>query len=319
MVEFKNVYVAACDDKGGIYHYIADENGLTFKDKTEKSKVMFLKAEGGKMYAALRYGKDGVNSAIVSYDILPDGSLANESEEMSTLGEVACHITVKNGTVLAANYISGSVFMSPDKCDKHSGKGVNLPRQATAHCHFTEFTPDGKYILVCDLGLDTIFTYDMDLKVVNTAKVPAGHGCRHIAFSPDGKLAYCINELMGSVSVFRYNNGKLDYIETYAGLPEDFKEKNTAAAIRVDKGYLYLSHRGHDSICVFKINGEKLCNRSFFSCEGSGPRDMIINGDFLYATNEQTNNVTVFKIKDGKPEYIGSVEGLADPLCVVLN
>ncbi|MBQ0084535.1 MAG: lactonase family protein [Clostridiales bacterium] len=320
MVEFKNVYVAACDENGGIYHYVADENGrLTLKDKTDAESVMFLKIDQNKMYAILRYGEDGKNSCVVSYDIMEDGSLANVSAPVSTLGEVACHLTVKNGKIFAANYISGSVFMSPDKCDVHKGQGVNLPRQSSPHCHFTEFTPDGRYVLACDLGLDTIFTYDMDLNVVSTAKVPEGVGCRHIAFSPDGKIAYCINEMGGSVSVFRYSEGKLDYLETYAALPEDFTDKNTAAAIRVNKGYLYLSHRGHDSFCVFKIEGEKLCERKFYSCKGSGPRDIAINGDYLYSANEQTNNVTVFKINDGKPEYICSAEDMPDPLCIIFN
>lgn len=320
MIDYKHVYFAACDKNGGIYHYLADDSGtLTFADKTDAENVMFLKIDGKKMYAILRYGEDEKNSCIVSYDILDDGSLANISEPMSTLGEVACHLTVKNGKIFAANYISGSVFMSPDKCDIHKGQGVNLPRQASPHCHFTEFTPDGKYILACDLGLDTIFTYDMNLSVVATAKVPAGVGCRHIAFSDDGKLAYCINEMGGSVSVFDYDDGKLNLIETYAALPEDFTGKNTAAAIRVNKGYLYLSHRGHDSICVFKINGKKLEERKFYSCEGSGPRDIAINGDFLFSANEQTNNVTVFKIENSKPEYLYSIDNLPDPLCIIFN
>lgn len=321
MIEYKNVYVAACDEKGGIYHYVMDENGnIEFRDKTDLNQPTYLKIYNGKMYVTLRYmDETKSSSAIVSLDILPDGSLSKPSKPISTLGEVACHLCVNEDKIFAANYISGSVFMSPDKCAQHTGSGVNPIRQDKPHCHFTEFTPDKKYVLVCDLGLDTVFTYDLDLNVVSTAKVPDGKGCRHIAFSDDGKTAYCVNELSGDVSVFSYNDGKLKYLDTYAALPADFSGKNTAAAIRYKDGFVYASNRGHDSIAVFKTDGDKLEKAEFFSCEGKGPRDININGDYMFSTNEQTNNVTMFILKNGKPEFIKVLDEMPDPLCVIFN
>lgn len=319
MTEFKNIYIAACDENGGIYHYKTDGENIVFCEKTDLRYPMYMEILNNKMYVIVRDGENSKDSAYCTFDITDDASLVNRSDFTSTLGEVACHLCVNGDTVYAANYISGSVFMSPDKADIHSGTGVNLPRQDKPHCHFTALTPDGKYVLSCDLGLDTIFTYDLSLNVVSTAKVPEGSGCRHLAFSDDGKHVFCVNELSSDVSVFKYNDGHLNYLSTYPALPADFKKKNTAAAIRVNKGYLYVSNRGHNSIAVFKICGDVLEPAEFYSCRGEGPRDININGDLLFSTNEQTNDVTLFKIKDGKPEFIKVLDTMPDPLCVIFN
>lgn len=319
---FKNdyIYIAACDTDGGIYRYKMDEEKITFVDKTSVALPMYFYVENDKFYTILRNPNGQENSGVVCFDIENDGSLCNMQDLGTTNGAAGCHLTVNNGDVYVANYISGSVSKIGKKVVSHSGVGVNLPRQNSAHCHFTGLTPDKKYILVCDLGLDTIFTYDLNLNLVSTAKVPLGYGCRHLAFSDDGKLVYCVNELVSSVTVFKYNNGELYTLDTYKAIPDDYNGPvNTAAAIRVDRGYVYVSNRGHDSIAVFKINGEKLEKAEFFSCEGEGPRDININGDYLFSTNQNTNDVTVFKIKNGRLDFINKLDAMPNPLCVVFN
>lgn len=319
MFDKKDIYIAACGEGGGIYHYKTDGDQIVFCDKTEAHRPMYFAIEGNKFYTILRNPSGDEFSGVVSFDIDSDGSLINKSDVVSTKGAAGCHLTVKDGNVFVANYISGSVIKLGGKLVTHKGQGVNLPRQNTAHCHFTGLTPDKKYILVCDLGLDTVFTYDLELNLVSKAQVPAGYGCRHIAFSDDGKIAYCINELVSSVTVFKYNDGVLSPLDTYKALPDDFKALNTAAAVRVDKGYLYCSNRGHNSIAVFKIDGEKLGEPEFFSCEGEGPRDININGNYLFSTNQQTNDVTVFRVESGKLMFIKTLGNLPDPLCVIFN
>ena len=319
MFKYKDINIAACDKKGGIYHYKANNDKLVFCEITPLESPMYLFIENSKLYVIQREKFDGKISGVVSFDLDSSGIPINKSEAVSTKGVAGCHLAVKDGQVFVANYLSGSIIKLGGKLVTHTGVGVNLPRQNSAHCHFTGITPDNKYILVCDLGLDTVFTYDFELNLVSKAKVPAGYGCRHIAFSDDGKLAYCVNELKSSVSVFRYNNGVLNYLETYKALPDDFTALNTAAAVRVDKGYVYVSNRGHNSIVSFKINGEKLEPPQYFSCEGEGPRDININGDYLFSTNEQTNNVTLFKVESGKLEFIKVIDTMPDPLCVIFD
>lgn len=319
MFKYKNIYIAACDSQGGIYHYKVQDEKIVFCEKTLLDHPMFLCIENNKLYAIQREPFQNNLSGVVCFDLDADGKPVNKSEIICTGGAAGCHLSVNNGSVFVANYLSGSITKLGEKLVTHTGMGVNLPRQNTAHCHFTGLTPDKKYILVCDLGLDTVFTYDLDLNLVSKAYVPAGYGCRHIAFSNDGTLAYCVNELKSSVSVFEYSNGVLNYLDTYSALPDDFTTLNTAAAVRVDKGYLYVSNRGHNSVAVFKINDKKLEKPEYFSCGGEGPRDININGEYLFSTNEQTNNVTLHKIENGKLQFIKVVDTVPDPLCVIFN
>ena len=145
--------------------------------------------------------------------------------------------------------------------------------------------------------------------------MPEGYGARHLIYSDDGKYVYCVNELVSSVSVFEYENGTLSYIETYAALP-DYNEINTAAAIRIHGKYLYISNRGANTITRFEISDDKLILLENTPCGGIGPRDFDIIDDKIYCTNEQSNDVTVLLLENGKPVLTNEKYSMENPLCV---
>lgn len=315
----KNIYIAACDEKGGIYHFTQNNDGsLSEKAFYPLDRPLYMVAKNKKMYILLREPfAESTNSGVMSFDIETDGSLTNPSECKSTEGRCACHLAVKDDTVYCVNYISGSVIKVGEKLVMNIGDGPNKPRQDKTHMHFVNFTPDKKYLLVTDLGLDTIFTYDKNLNEISRAKVPEGHGVRHLAYSDDGKYVFSANELASTVSAFSYNDGKLELIDTLSGIPSDFTKKTTMAAIRVRDGYIYASNRGHDSISKFSFDGAKLHLEDIIPVGGSGPRDFDFIGDYVYSTNEQTNNVTVLKNENGKFSLLPFSYSMPDPLCVI--
>ena len=300
-----------------MYHYILENEKLSFCEKVALDKPMYIAVEGKKAYVILKetYADTKFGSA-VSFDIDENGKLINPSNPISSMGIVPCHLSVIDGDVYTVNYLSGNVVKLPDTVSTHSGKGPHPTRQTEAHTHFVSPTPDGKYVLCTDLGIDSIFTYTRDLKQVSVAKVPDGYGARHLAFSDDGKLVYCVNELVSSVSVFDYNDGTLTYLNTYDCLP-DFQEKNTAAAIRVNGKYLYISNRGADTITRLEINGKALRLLENTPCGGKNPRDFLVVDDLVFCTNEFTNDVTVLKLKDGKPALTDVKLDMPNPLCVI--
>ena len=313
----KHLYFCACTDDGGIYHYTLKDGKLDFCEKIDLDKPMYIAIEGSKAYVILKEADaDTKFGAAMSFDIDGDGKLVNPTAPISSLGVVPCHLSVVNGAVYTVNYLSGNVAKLPDIVSTHSGKGPHPTRQTEAHTHFVSPTPDGKYILCTDLGIDSIFTYTPDLKQVSVAKVPDGYGARHLAFSADGKLVYCVNELVSSVSVFEYDDGRLNYCDTYECLP-DFKEKNTAAAIRINGKYLYVSNRGAETVTRFEIEGKKLHLLENTYCGGKNPRDFLIVDDLAFCTNEFTNDVTVLKLVDGKPILTETKLNMPNPLCVV--
>lgn len=293
------IYAASCTKDGGIGRYLLEDGKLRLVDMTPMDRPMYMAVENDKMYILLMAPFANGESGLVSYDIGEDGALLNPSEITSTKGIEACHLSVENSTVYAVNYVSGSVFKTPDLLVTHEGSGPNLPRQDKAHTHFAGFTPDKKYLCVVDLTLDTIFLYDRDLHAVKKVETPRGQGVRHLAFSADGKFCFAANELGSSVSVFAYDGANMKLLDTASCLPADFKEKNTAAAIRCFDGKIFVSNRGHDSVAILTFDGEKLQLESCFACGGSSPRDMILFDDYLLCANQLGNSVTVFKKENG--------------------
>ncbi len=312
----KTVYIGSCVKDGGIHRYHMDSEGhFTWVDKTPMDRPMYMTISEDKMYVVLRAPfEDNQDSGVIIFDIQPDGKLANPSEIISTRGQVACHILVDNCDIYCANYISGSVIKLSDRLVSHQGHGPNPERQEAPHVHYVGLSPDGEYICVVDLGLDTIFLYDKELNLCSRAQVPAGHGCRHIIFSDDGRYLFCANELASTVSAFSYQEGKLTLLDTISLLPDDFTGVSTSAAIRYHNGSIYVSNRGHDSISTISWDGMRLALEGMVACGGSCPRDFDFAGDNMIITNEQSNNVCVrseMKIMDNVV--------IPAPLCVVVQ
>jgi 6-phosphogluconolactonase len=319
-----HVYIAACAPNGGIYHYTIEENGrLTEKEYTPCPSPMYLVKEGKRLFVPLRGGTSENNeSYLVTFAINEDGSLCPEDGMLSTKGCCACHLTVENGTAWAVNYASGSVVRLPEgTLVTHTGKGPHPTRQKGPHTHYVCLSPDGGHLLVTDLGIDAILLYTKELCELGRLTLPAGAGPRHLAFSPDGKLLYCANELGCSVSIFAYDGASSKLLETIPTLPADFTGQNTTAAIRVVGDELFVSDRGFDTITVFKREGSTLTPSYRIPCGGSSPRDFDItpDGRFLICTNEFSDLVTVFEKKNGKFERLPQTLTLPRPLCVIYD
>ena len=314
-----DVYIASYGPGGEIHHFTMDKEGtLQFCGKVPAPHPLYLAINGQTLYAALRRPFAGsADSGVVSFEIAPDGSLQNAGKIQTTLGTEGCHLYVHQGEIYVTNYTSGSIIHMQRRIITHHGKSIDAARQNAPHPHCICPTPDGKYLCVADLGLDKLFLYDRTLNFISAADVPAGHGPRHVIFSPDGRLAYCVNELRSTVSVFRYRNGTCRLLHTYPALPGHSAQASTAAAIRLHQERLYVSNRGDDSITCFEILGDELNRKSVTKCGGKSPRDFHIVGGILLCANELDNSITQFRINEqGQPERYGKLH-LNHPLCII--
>lgn len=310
-----NIYIASDIKDGAIYSYQMDDTGKPFfVQKTDLERPQYMCIHNDMLYALLRDEKN--NGSLVSFDVDCNGELVNRSKPIPTLGKVACHLCCDNGTVYAANYISGSVIKMPDRLVCHNGNSVHPIRQTSPHTHFVCVTPDGKYIAVADLGIDKIVVYDKELNFVSSSAVPKGHGARHLAFSDDGKNAFCANELGSSVSVFDYDNGIFTLKETVSTLFVKNK-KNFPSAIRFSNDYLYVANRGDNSISIFKFDNEKLILKNVVPCCGENPRDINIFGSILVCANSDSDNVTFYKIVNDSIDKIDYELKIKKAFCVV--
>lgn len=105
------------------------------------------------------------------------------------------------------------------------GSEAVAERQASAHIHSVNFTPDGRMVYAADLGGDIIhaFFYDAANKAAPfrlapdyDLSFPPGTGPRHMIFSANGRFAYVISEMSANIFAYQINNNRLENIQTLA-------------------------------------------------------------------------------------------------------
>lgn len=262
-------------------------------------------------------------------------------------GAGPCHISLdKTGKfVFVANYDGGSIASFPIRDDgslgpassliQHHGSSVNKERQEAPHAHWIGASPDNRFVLAADLGLDEGLIYRFDankgtLSPNNPAfvKVGPGAGPRHFAFHPNGKFAYLLTEMAATVTAFSYDatKGSLSVLQTIGTLPKDYSGPTEAAELVVHPSarFLYTSNRaGIDMIDEFSVDPVKGTLTLFdtFSTKGKTPRNFAIDptGSFLLAANQESSNIVIFRINpiSGALTPTGQVLQVPAPVCVV--
>ncbi len=292
--------------------------------------------DGKKSGGATSFAIDRETLALTQLDQVPSGGL----------GPCYVSATADGNAVLTANYGSGSVALLPAMDDgglgdplsvaQHQGSSVDPKRQGEPHAHCILPDPSGRYAVAVDLGTDEVIAYrlssesgqmDTSSPVVN--KVHPGAGPRHIAFHPNGKMAYTANELDSTVTTFEWSpeHGQLKEVESTATLPADVKvdERNYPSEILVHPNgqFVYVGNRGHNSVAVFKVDQEsgKLTLTGTESTRGEYPRGMSIdaNGDFMIVGNQNTANLVSYKIdkSTGMPKFASEHKGMDRPVGIV--
>lgn len=301
----------------------------------------------GKVLYAIAEGANAAESAVKAYAVDAATAKLTLINSQPTGGAGPCFVFVdpKDKAALVANYASGSVAAFPIGADgalgassafiQDQGSSVNPDRQEGPHAHCIITDPDDRFAFACDLGLDKVMIFKIDgakgTLVANDppfAPVKAGSGPRHIAFSPDRRFAYVVNEMGSTVTAFAYDRrrGALREIGNYPLLPDDYQGKSWAAEIAVDRPgkFVYASNRGDDSIVVFKRD-HKTGLLSFMerdSTLGKTPRNFAIDptGAYLLAADQGSGTIQVFRIDNatGRLRPTGGKGESDTPMCVAI-
>jgi 6-phosphogluconolactonase len=263
-------------------------------------------------------------------------------------GSGPCHLTIDRNdhALFVANYNSGSVssyrilpdgaLSEPVSNIYFPGSSVNPERQRTAHTHCVRITPDNKYLLVSDLGLDRIMVFQFDPKTAKLtpndppfySAVP-GSGPRDLAFHPNGRWVYSINELLNTLDCLNWDSSKgtLTRFQNISTLPMDHESPTAAATVAVHPNgrFLYASNRGDDSITAFSIhtaNG-RITLMQRISCEGNTPRHFAVDpsGKWLIIANQDSDNLVILKCNasTGKLSPTRRQYSLDSPVCVLFD
>jgi 6-phosphogluconolactonase len=231
---------------------------------------------------------------------------------------------------------NGSLGQRVEVVEHGEGSGVDANRQATSHPHWVGTSPDNRFLMVPDLGMDRVVVYELDAetgKLTSHSKVavPPGSGPRHMKFHPLGRFVYVLNELTLTVSVFEYDASAAVFknIQLIESLPEELKNKNpnSAAEIRVHPTgkFIYTSNRGHDSISVFSVD-QQTGKLEFVEREpirGSWPRNFNIDptGNWLVAAGARSNTLSLFEINTdtGRLGFTQNIVNVPSPICVLFD
>ncbi len=259
---------------------------------------------------------------VSAFAIAPATGKLTLLNQVSSLAPGPAYITLDRGGhfVLVANYDEGSVAVYRIQPDgkigdstafvRHYGSSVNPDRQKGPHAHSIVMSPDNRFAIVADLGLDELLVYPFDaaqgtLGAPRVMKTDPGVGPRHLTLASSGKFVYVINEMQSSLTVYSYdaNNGAMAPLQKISTLPSSFHGENTAAEVVLDPSgkFLYASNRGDDnSIAVFRVDQAKgtLTLVEFVPTGGKTPRNFAIDpsGKWLLAANQESNDIVTFRI-----------------------
>jgi 6-phosphogluconolactonase len=347
------VYVGTYTDHGskGIYAYRFDSStgkliSLGLAAETPEPSFLTVDSKGRFLYAVnetLTYNGQPTG-AVSGFAIQPDTGKLSLLNQVSSHDEGPAHITLdRTGKyALVSNYTRGSVAVFPVVKDgrvgeatsfvQHKGSSVNHERQEGPHAHAIALSPDNRFAVVADLGLDQLLVYSFDSAKGTLGAKPQimraapGAGPRHLVFSPNGRFLYVINELQSTVVTYSYNaaSGTLHELQTVSALGKGFSGHSEAAEIEIHPSgkFLFASNRGEDSIAVFQVdsNTGTLTLLETDPTGGKTPRNFAIDptGSWLLAANQDSDEIVVFRV-DGKTGHLkpaGDVLRVPSPACL---
>ncbi len=341
----------ASGDKGAIHAFRFDTKTGALKPlhrTTDIQNPFFLAISPDKRFLysihAETFGGQK-DESVAAYSIDGRSGYLSRLNQQSTRGTASCYLDIDatGKTVVVANYSSGSVASLPVRGDgslgeaasfvQHTGSSVDPNRQKGPNAHSIVVSPDNRFALAADLGIDKILIYRLDAATAKLTpneaqpfvRLAPGSGPRHLTFHPHGSRVYVINELKNTVTVFDYMkaSGTLTARQTISTVPTDFTGKSYCADLKItrDGRFLYGTNRGHDSIAVFRIAEDgTLTQIAIEPSLGSGPQNLFItpDGQWMLCANMPGNNVIVFHIdaQTGQIKAVGEPISMPTPSCI---
>jgi 6-phosphogluconolactonase len=271
-------------------------------------------------------------------------------------GTSTCYLSIdKTGKwVMIANFGSGSITVFPilpdgslgpkAAFDQHIGKSVDPNYQAGPHAHSIDVTPDNRFAVSSDLGMDKLLVYRFDVKTgaltPNTdgpsvnIRPPTG-GPRHFVFSANGLFGYSVAEMSGAVTVLKVDpsRGTLTEVQSHLMKPASFDQNKNIVklnpfhsgeiALHPNGKFLYCSNRGPDTIAVFRVDPGKgtVTPVEEVSSRGLMPRTFALDptGGYLFAANQASDDIATFRIDEqtGQLAPTRRLIKVNSPSCVV--
>jgi len=335
---------AAPSTSKGIYSYRFDsstgelvQSGLA----TEAEDPTFLALGPGErfVYSVNETRKGSVSS--FTFD-RPHKKL-HELSKVSSNGAGPTHIAVDHTgrCVFAANYGGGSIASFLADSSGKLSETVSFfqynsdasKHERAPHAHRVTVSPDNRFLLVNDLGLDVIHVYRLDAATAKLTphdppqwQAKTGYGPRALQFHRKGRIVYCVNELKPNINVLAWNpqRGDLTTVQDVSLVPEGYQGNAAPSDIAFDRDmrFAYVASRLDDFMATFSVSPDgRLTMIDKSSCGGKRPRHLTVDpsGRWLLVANQDTDTIAVFSRNSttGKLAGEGRTFPLSRPQCLV--
>ncbi len=349
---YVGTYTNSKSKSEGIYTF--DFDGVTgaltnqsVAAKTDNPSFLAFHPTRKFLYAVNEVGQYGgkPTGSVSGFAIDPKTGGLSPLNSESSGGADPCYLTVDatGSDVLVANYSGGSVSVLPVGADgklgparstiQHRGSSVNKSNQSGPHAHSVDLDSTNRVAVVADLGLDKVMVYRFDPgggtlqpNIPPFASLPPGSGPRHLAFAPDGRHAYVINEISCTITVFDYDQarGSFAALQTISTKPDPVKPGDSTAEVVVHPSgrFVYGSNRGPDTLAIYSADpaSGKLTLVGFQPTGGKSPRNFAIDptGQFLLAANQNSDTIRVFRVDQGTGRLapVGEPAACPSPVCI---
>ena len=272
------------------------------------SSPSYLLADGDTVYAVAEAA-----GQVVAFTRSADG--LERGAAASAGGEAPCHLGLYGSTLIASNYVSGSLGVldtSPLALVQQLDATGSGPHhvQDGPHAHSTLQLADGR-VLSADLGADRIHVHTLtggSLERTASVELPGGTGPRDIVQLASGNLLV-LAELGGAVLVLS------PALETLATVPIPGAEPGDhAAGISLWGDFVYVALRGSNTIGVLRLTDATLEPVASVSSAGNWPRHHAVDGSVLHVANQLSSTVASFDLSEGGiPRLLAEPTPVASP------
>ncbi|WP_024345746.1 lactonase family protein [Lacrimispora indolis] len=314
----------------GSYSYNGQAKGITVYDvdvekgrfvprcevEVDNSSYVIASNDGKTLYSIADEG-------VVSFRIHENGAITRLNSA-NIKGMRGCHLSTdaEDKYIFVSGYHDGkSTVLRLNKDGSvgeivtavfHKGLGSVAERNFRPHVSCSRRTPDGKFIMVADLGIDQIKIYrfnehDEEMILVDALHCELESAPKCFRFSSDGKFFYLISELKNVIDVFTYETGerqpKIEKIQTISTVGSKHSQLTAACSLRLsnDEKYVFCGNAGDNSVSVYmrdKDTGllEAVC---CLPISGSYPKDVCVFPDdkHIASINHETGSITFFTVE----------------------
>lgn len=334
----------------GSYSYTGMAKGITVYDVDVEAGTFLYRCEmevDNSSYIIASQDKKTLYSiadeGVVSFKILQNGSLSRIGSA-KIQGMRGCHLSTdkKNQYIFVSGFHDGKITVLQVKPDGsvgaitdgvfHKGLGSVAERNFRPHVNCACLTPNEKFLMVVDEGIDQIKVYRFNKKegrltLADAIRCELESGPRRLVFSGDGKFFYVIYELKNKIDVFAYDPGErtpvVERIQTITTTTKKDTSLTAACAMRLtpDEEHLLCTNAGENTITAYNRDSETGMLTMNFSLPISGdyPKDVAIfpDGRHIASINHADGCISFFKIDYEKGLLVMSSRSISinEPNC----